>query len=187
MAPKFHLVRSAVALMEVHWNVIFTFSESCLDVFHEWMVKDRQTFNSQCGLWEETAPRRKKAAKLAKLLTLKHGKSKSSFRTKFQVIAFTYQIFFLGKKGVFPDDPWFDFVTCRETNQPASCGEGIVLLILPEAGGSRHYCCHLQNITTAATSWLFRRIQSSVHVISALQHRSWGQETALEGKPCMSM
>ncbi|TWW76970.1 protein sel-1 homolog 3 [Takifugu flavidus] len=50
---------------------------SCLDVFHEWMVKDRQTFNSQCGLWEETAPRRKKAAKLAKFLTLKHGRRTS--------------------------------------------------------------------------------------------------------------
>lgn len=41
-------------------------------------------------------------------------------------------------------------------DQPASCGEGIVLLILPEAGGSRHYRYHQQNIAAPATSWLFR-------------------------------
>lgn len=45
-------------------------------------MKDRQTLNSQCGLWEETAPRRKQAVKLARFLALKHGKIKSLFSTK---------------------------------------------------------------------------------------------------------
>lgn len=78
---------AAAALLWCQWRSLqryITFSDSCLDVFHEWMVKDRQTLNSQCGLWEETAPWRKKAAKLTKILTLKHGK----------LIAFTYLIFF---------------------------------------------------------------------------------------------
>ncbi|XP_026220917.1 protein sel-1 homolog 3 [Anabas testudineus] len=46
-----------------------TESESCFDVFHKWMVKDRP----QCEAWETTAPHRRHAAKLAKLLSFKHG------------------------------------------------------------------------------------------------------------------
>lgn len=67
----------AGTLLEVHFNlVILTFSDTCLDVFREWMVKDRKELNSQCDVWEETAPRRKQATKLAKFLAQKHGKTR---------------------------------------------------------------------------------------------------------------
>ncbi|KAM8767898.1 LOW QUALITY PROTEIN: protein sel-1 homolog 3 [Acanthopagrus schlegelii] len=45
----------------------------CFDAFHEWMVKDRLLSESQCGLWEATVPQRRLAAKLAKIMALKHG------------------------------------------------------------------------------------------------------------------
>lgn len=70
---------SALCLLGAYWNlIILTFSDACLDVFHKWMVKNRRTLNSQCGVWEETAPRRKQAVKLAKFLAHKHGKTISS-------------------------------------------------------------------------------------------------------------
>ncbi|TKS80770.1 Protein sel-1 -like protein 3 [Collichthys lucidus] len=50
-----------------------TESETCLDAFHEWMVKDRLPPQSQCGLWEATVPQRRQAANLVKLLAFKHG------------------------------------------------------------------------------------------------------------------
>ncbi|XP_026150238.1 protein sel-1 homolog 3 isoform X2 [Mastacembelus armatus] len=48
-------------------------SGSCFDAFHKWMVNDRQRLKSQCELWESTAPHRRQATKLAKLLFVKHG------------------------------------------------------------------------------------------------------------------
>lgn len=48
-------------------------SETCSHAFHKWVVKHRQKSNSQCASWEAAAPRRRHAAKLAKLLVLKHG------------------------------------------------------------------------------------------------------------------
>ncbi|XP_013888276.1 protein sel-1 homolog 3 isoform X2 [Austrofundulus limnaeus] len=47
-------------------------SEVCFGVFHEWIVNERSSY-SQCEQWEETAPVRKLAVKLAKLLVFKNG------------------------------------------------------------------------------------------------------------------
>nr|XP_012776484.3 protein sel-1 homolog 3 [Maylandia zebra] len=49
-----------------------TEAETCSHAFHKWVVKHRQTSNPQCASWEAAAPRRRHAAKLAKLLVLKH-------------------------------------------------------------------------------------------------------------------
>ncbi|KAM4742331.1 protein sel-1 homolog 3 isoform 2-T2 [Anableps anableps] len=46
---------------------------TCFDVFHEWMEMERHSSHPQCELWEEAAPHRKLAIKLAKLLVFKHG------------------------------------------------------------------------------------------------------------------
>ncbi|XP_041654291.1 protein sel-1 homolog 3 [Cheilinus undulatus] len=48
-------------------------SDTCFDVFHELMVKDRTTSKPQCELWEETAPHRRIAVRLAKILAFRHG------------------------------------------------------------------------------------------------------------------
>ncbi|KAM6988401.1 protein sel-1 homolog 3 [Tautogolabrus adspersus] len=48
--------------------------KTCGDAFHKWLVQKRQPSEPQCELWEETIPRRRQAAKLAKLLAFKHGK-----------------------------------------------------------------------------------------------------------------
>ncbi|KAG7479951.1 sel-1-like 3-like [Solea senegalensis] len=48
-------------------------SETCPDVFHEWTMKDRRPSQSQCEQWETTVPRRRRAAKLSKILVFKHG------------------------------------------------------------------------------------------------------------------
>ncbi|XP_017271766.3 protein sel-1 homolog 3 isoform X1 [Kryptolebias marmoratus] len=48
-------------------------SETCFDAFHEWAVKERPASYLQCKQWEETAPHRKLAVKLAKLLAFKYG------------------------------------------------------------------------------------------------------------------
>ncbi|TMS06991.1 Protein sel-1-like protein 3 [Larimichthys crocea] len=54
-----------------------TESETCLDAFHEWMVKDRLPSQSQCGLWEATVPQRRQAANLVKFLAFKLWRKKT--------------------------------------------------------------------------------------------------------------
>ncbi|XP_056138761.1 protein sel-1 homolog 3 [Lampris incognitus] len=48
-------------------------SERCVDAYYNWMVKDTRPLNLSCEPWEETFPRKQKAAKLAKFLVFKHG------------------------------------------------------------------------------------------------------------------
>ncbi|XP_023130521.2 protein sel-1 homolog 3 isoform X2 [Amphiprion ocellaris] len=50
-----------------------TESDTCLDAFHQWMVKQRLPSDSQCEQWEAADPHRKLAAKLVKLLAFKYG------------------------------------------------------------------------------------------------------------------
>ena len=57
---------------------ILIFSETCFDAGHMWAVKERRPPISQCELWEEIAPHRRKAAELAKLLVFKYGKKLST-------------------------------------------------------------------------------------------------------------
>lgn len=52
------------------------FSEACDGLFRAWMVKERLPPESQCEPWEMTVPQRRLAAKLAKFLAFKHGKTK---------------------------------------------------------------------------------------------------------------
>ncbi|XP_029923078.1 protein sel-1 homolog 3 [Myripristis murdjan] len=47
-------------------------SESCMDVYHNWRVKDSHPLK-RCELWEASVPQRRYAAKLAELLAFKHG------------------------------------------------------------------------------------------------------------------
>ncbi|XP_076002630.1 protein sel-1 homolog 3 [Genypterus blacodes] len=47
--------------------------ESCSDTFHRWVVNDRQPLKLQCEPWEASLPKRRHAAKLAKLLAFKRG------------------------------------------------------------------------------------------------------------------
>lgn len=85
------------------------------------MVKDRQTLNSQCGVWEETLPRRKQATKLAKFLAHKHGKTRSllSKKQKKYLITVHSTFPFLESEHnsinvvFFPDYPLFEFVIYR--------------------------------------------------------------------------
>lgn len=63
----------ATVCVSLHYSSTFFFPDTCYDVFHEWMLQDKRPSNSQCGLWEATAPRRKQAAKLAKFMAFKHG------------------------------------------------------------------------------------------------------------------
>ncbi|KAE8295068.1 Protein sel-1-like protein 3 Suppressor of lin-12-like protein 3 [Larimichthys crocea] len=55
-----------------------TESETCLDAFHDWMVKDRLPSQSQGGLWEATVPQRRQAANLVKFLAFKYGERRLS-------------------------------------------------------------------------------------------------------------
>ncbi|XP_034024266.1 protein sel-1 homolog 3 [Thalassophryne amazonica] len=48
-----------------------TESDSCNDAFHTWMVND--TLPLKCEKWEATAPQRRRAARIAKLLTFRIG------------------------------------------------------------------------------------------------------------------
>ncbi|KAM6933315.1 LOW QUALITY PROTEIN: protein sel-1 homolog 3 [Xenentodon cancila] len=51
----------------------FFFLEVCSGAVHKWVVKERLPPISQCELWEEIVPHRRKAAELAKLLVFKYG------------------------------------------------------------------------------------------------------------------
>ncbi|XP_061576398.1 protein sel-1 homolog 3 [Cololabis saira] len=48
-------------------------SEVCFDAVHKWVVKEKLPPISECELWEEIVPHRRKAAELAKLLVFKYG------------------------------------------------------------------------------------------------------------------
>ncbi|XP_039985928.1 protein sel-1 homolog 3 [Xiphias gladius] len=56
-----------------------TESDTCFDAFHQWMIEDRAPSDSQCEQWEATAPHRRQAAKLSKLLAFKHGGKRVSW------------------------------------------------------------------------------------------------------------
>ncbi|XP_076591823.1 protein sel-1 homolog 3 [Chaetodon auriga] len=55
-----------------------TQSETCVDAFREWMLKDGLPSESQCELWEATVPQRKQAAKLTRFLAFQHGQRRVS-------------------------------------------------------------------------------------------------------------
>ena len=67
-------------------NYIFSFLDSCVDAYYNWIKNDSLHLKSQCEPWEMSIPQRRQAVKLAKSLIFKHGKKLETIQNKLNMI-----------------------------------------------------------------------------------------------------